>query len=167
MFGPKDHLKSECPLKKAENTAPIQLTHVMPLLGENPDHHWERILDLLAKEPHFIPSDKHIVMHRGYQKLGQKAEGGKHMIWLKRKSKYWMSKNMRGCSISGTGTLKVSFVTIILISSCFELAESSYHIHLIALLLLILVFFCPPSFLYVVPISSIFTILIFLAFIST
>ena len=39
-------------------------------------HRFERIQDLLAEEPHFIPSNKHIVRHRGDQELGQMTEGG-------------------------------------------------------------------------------------------
>jgi len=35
VYGSEDHLKSDCPFKKAENTAPIRSTHPVPLLGEN------------------------------------------------------------------------------------------------------------------------------------
>ena len=36
VYGSGDHLKSECPFKKTENTAPIRSTHLVPTLGENP-----------------------------------------------------------------------------------------------------------------------------------
>jgi len=47
----------------------------------------ERIQDLLAEEPYFIPSSKHIAKYREDQKLEQMAEGGKHIIQSKEEAR--------------------------------------------------------------------------------
>ena len=66
-----------------------------------------------------------------------------------------------------TGTLKVPTVNIVPILLCPELVNFLYYILLIALSASILDFSCLPPFFHAILISSIFTILIFIAYMST
>ena len=72
VCGPEDHLKSDCPFKKAENTAPIKSTHPVPPLGENSGP--------TGRRTSLHPQQQAYVRHRGDQEIGQLAEGGKYII---------------------------------------------------------------------------------------
>jgi len=112
VYGPGDQLKSDCSFKKTESIAPIRSTHPVSPLGGN--------LGPTGRITSLIPSIQHGVILKRDQELGQMVEGGEHMIWLKRKSRYWWSENRKGCSISENGTLKVLTVTIVPIFSMSE-----------------------------------------------
>ena len=75
VCGSGDHLKGDCPFKKTKNAATVRPAHPLPPSRKN---------------PHFIPTSKHITKHKEDQVLEQMAEGCKHIIRPKRKPEYQM-----------------------------------------------------------------------------
>ena len=74
------YLKNDYTFKKAENTAPIRSTYPIPLLGENPGP--------IGRGTSLHPKQQAYSQDKGDQELGQVTEGSKHIILLKRKSRY-------------------------------------------------------------------------------
>ena len=96
VYGSEDQLNSNCSFKETENITSIWLTHqVSPLEGNSRP---------TGRVNSLHPPTSSISQVQRDQELGHMVKGGKHIIWLKRKSRYGWSENRKGCSISEKGT---------------------------------------------------------------